>query len=260
MSEACKDSQLFQDRSRAESFGTVALAYDRFRPSYPAALVDDLVRLGPRVLDIGCGTGKAAVPLAARGLTVLGVEPDPRMAEVARAHGVDVETGYFETWDDAGRRFNLITCGQAWHWVDPRRGVPKVATVLRPGGVAALFWNYDDLDDPVHRALDAVYAEHAPELIHSVMAGRSKQSDRPHADGFESDPRFDEVTVKHYPWQRTFTADEWVGMARTHSDHLALPAQRLDELSLALRAAIMTLGGSFVSHYGTYTVFARRVA
>ncbi|MDQ6848519.1 MAG: Rv2175c family DNA-binding protein [Actinomycetota bacterium] len=255
------DEPLFANRSRAESFGTVAANYDRYRPGYPDALIDDLVAQGPRdVLDVGCGTGKAAVLLAARGLDVLGVEIDERMAEVARSHGIAVEVGDFENWDAAGRQFDLIICGQAWHWVDPNRGVPKAASVLRPRGYIAVFWNYDELDEPVQQALDAAYEKHAPELLQSVVAGRNKQSDRPHAAAFEFDSGFGKVSTKHYRWERTFTADEWVGMARTHSDHLMLAPDRLKALTVAAHHAIVGLGGSFVAHYGTYALFAQHPA
>jgi trans-aconitate methyltransferase len=50
-------------------FGEDPDLYDLARPSYPAALLDDLVTMvGPsaRALDVGCGTGKATVLLAAR--------------------------------------------------------------------------------------------------------------------------------------------------------------------------------------------------
>src|SRR5581483_6684340 len=113
-------SRPFRERDRAESFGSVARQYDRFRPSYPSELIDDLVALGPSdVLDVGCGTGKAGRLLADRGLDVLGVEIDPQMAEVARDHGLTVDVGSFEEWETAGRRFDLLVSGQAWHWVDP---------------------------------------------------------------------------------------------------------------------------------------------
>src|ERR1019366_3608845 len=52
---------LHMDRKRANSFGAEAERYDRARPTYPQALVDELVARHPtRVLDVGCGTGIAA--------------------------------------------------------------------------------------------------------------------------------------------------------------------------------------------------------
>src|SRR5437868_443273 len=109
--------ELYLDRERAEIFGAIAGQYDRFRPEYPTALIDDLVALRPStVLDIGCGTGKVAAEFVRRGLSVVGVELDPQMAAVAQAHGVSVEVATFEDWDDAGRRFDLVTAGASWHW------------------------------------------------------------------------------------------------------------------------------------------------
>ena len=131
---------LHRDRERALSFGGEAALYDRVRPSYPEALIEDLMALKPeRALDVGCGTGKVARLLVARGCDVLGVEPDPRMADVARSRGIAVEVASFEAWDPAGRRFALLVSGQAWHWVDPAQGAAKAADVLHPGGHLAAF-------------------------------------------------------------------------------------------------------------------------
>src|SRR4051794_3902031 len=123
--------ELHLDRARAGSFGSVADQYDRFRLAYPDTLIHDLAGLRPaKVLDVGCGTGKVAVSLAERGLSVLGVEVDQRMAEVARGHGIEVEVAAFENWAAAGRTFDLITCGDAWHWIDPDHGAAKATEVL----------------------------------------------------------------------------------------------------------------------------------
>lgn len=108
-------------RDIAEAFGADAQRYDRARPSYPQAMVDALhAKLAGRsLLDVGIGTGISALPFLAAGCTVLGVEPDARMARIARERGFQVETGKFEDWDPAGRLFDAVISGQAWHWVDP---------------------------------------------------------------------------------------------------------------------------------------------
>jgi SAM-dependent methyltransferase len=78
-------------RQTAESFGSVAIAYDEARPGYPDALVARIVAAspGPDVLDVGCSTGIAGRQFQAAGCTVLGVEPDQRMADFARTRGLD---------------------------------------------------------------------------------------------------------------------------------------------------------------------------
>jgi 2-polyprenyl-3-methyl-5-hydroxy-6-metoxy-1,4-benzoquinol methylase len=112
-------------------FDREAERYDRCRPPYPDALIDDL--LGPKpegldVLDVGCGSGIASRLMAQRGAKVLGVEVAPRMAEIARSHGIDVEVGAFEDWHPAGRTFDRVTSAQAWHWLD----MPVASAVSRP--------------------------------------------------------------------------------------------------------------------------------
>lgn len=79
-------------RRVAQSFGVDAARYDRTRPSYPEALVARVMAAspGPRVVDVGCGTGIVARLLRAAGCQVLG-EVDARMAEFARRDGLEVE-------------------------------------------------------------------------------------------------------------------------------------------------------------------------
>jgi trans-aconitate methyltransferase len=253
-----REGRFHTDRARAESFGGVADQYDRFRPSYPTALLDDLADLHPAdVLDIGCGTGKAARLFAERGLQVLGIEVDPQMAAVARGHGLDVEVASFETWQPGDRHFDLITCAQAWHWIDPAVAIPKAATLLRPGGTLALFWNYDELDEPTQAAMDDVYRKYAPELLRSVVLGGNRQTDRPHVDDLEASGLFASVHTNTYRWERTYSAAGWVGLVGTHSDHLRLDTARRTALLDALGATILALGGTVNSRYSTYSAFAR---
>src|SRR5262245_51607749 len=142
--------QAHQARSMAESFGVDPERYDRARPRYPDALIERIAR--PEVLDVGCGTGIEARQLQAAGCTVLGVDPDARMAAFARRTGVEVEVATFETWDPAGRTFDAVVAGQAWHWVDPMAGPSKAARVLRPGGRLTVFGHVFNAPAPVNDA------------------------------------------------------------------------------------------------------------
>lgn len=245
-------SRPYNERDRAESFGGVAGAYDRYRPSYPAELIDDLVALGANdVLDVGCGTGKAARLLTARGLEVLGVEIDPQMAEVAREHGVPVEVSSFESWDPSGRRFDLLISAQAWHWVDPGVGVPKAATVLRPGGTIALFWNQGTPQGDVVEQMKGVYRYRAPDLLPV-----DEQDEPPYRADLERSGLFETPFTRTYAWTQEYSTDEWVELVQTHSNHVVLPAAQRAALVADLRDVLDANGGRLEVGYRTYTVFA----
>src|SRR6185503_10794017 len=99
-----------QHRRMAESFGVDPERYDRTRAAYPEGMIERIVAAGPGpdFLDVGCGTGIAARQFRAAGRVVLGVEPDPRMADFARSTGLEVEVATFETWESAGRTFDAV--------------------------------------------------------------------------------------------------------------------------------------------------------
>jgi SAM-dependent methyltransferase len=164
------------ERVQALVFGEVAEEYDRIRPSYPAALIDDVLehagRTGP-VLEVGAGTGRATALFTARGIEVTAVEPDPAMAAVLRRNlagaAVTVEVGAFEEHEPAAP-YGLIFSGQAWHWTDEATRWSRAAGMLRPGGTIALFWNADDLADPRERQrFQEVHERHAPEFLEEYV-------------------------------------------------------------------------------------------
>jgi len=253
--------ELHLDRERAGSFGSVAEQYDRFRPAYPDTLLDDLAGMRPaKVLDVGCGTGKVAVSLAKRGLSVLGVEVDERMAEVARGHGLQVQVAAFENWDAAGRTFDLVTCGDAWHWIDPAHGVAQTAEVLKAGGTIARFWTTAVLSEPAIAAFDPIYRKNAPEV--TQVWRPSASTPRFHAsrrDLFAQNEAFSPTELRTYQWERSLSTDQWLGLAATISDHQRLGSERLQTLLQSLRIAIDELGGTVHSHSETYALLNQRI-
>ncbi|MFE2151812.1 class I SAM-dependent methyltransferase [Streptomyces lavendulae] len=175
------DGEARVDRARGRVFGEVAELYDASRPGYADALVARVLEYaepGERpALEVGAGTGKATVPFAEAGTTLVCVEPDPRMAEVlrrntARFPRVRVEAAGFEDWPRDGRRFALLYAATSWHWLDPARRRDLVREALDPGGALALFWNPHGVRDPaLHGALAEVDARHGiTGTPHGVLA------------------------------------------------------------------------------------------
>jgi SAM-dependent methyltransferase len=258
---------LAQERSKL--FAEHAEAYDQFRPSYPDAVIDEV--LGPRpegldVLDVGCGTGIASRQMVERGAKVLGVELAPRMAEIARGHGIDVEIAAFEGWEAAGRTFDRVASAQAWHWLDLPVATAKAASVLRPGGNLCLIWNAGCQPDDLGDALEEVYASVVPPGGHRLFRGYA--ADRSHdlktglsseIDAISSVSDFGAPTEKWFPWTRAYKRDEWVDQLVSRSDHAALEPAVRDKLFEAIGTAIDDHGGSFVMNFETVLIAATRL-
>jgi SAM-dependent methyltransferase len=111
------------------------------------------------------------------------------MAEFARASGVDVEVATFETWEPAGRTFDAIVSGTAWHWVDPVAGAAKAAEVLRPGGVLAPFGHVCELPPPVAAALAEALRRTAPEPAPPAVRLHPRRLSRPLRSRRRGNPR-----------------------------------------------------------------------
>ena len=240
---------------RAQSFGAAAEDYDRYRLGYPQALADHLLEAGPRTaLDIGCGTGKAAVLMANRGVAVLGLEPDARMAAVAETHGIPVEVARLEDWDPGGRRFDLITCASAWHWLQPEAAAKRIPELLNPGGLLARFWNYHVFEADVLEALDAVYAD----FPSAEPFGHDPSGDPEPPDPLEEVDTLRVLPSWTYRWTGVITSEEWTNRIGTYSGHQRLGPTALTELQSRVAGVIDGFGGSITSHFGTLCLQAIR--
>jgi len=239
------------------SFGADPDLYDRTRPSYPDALINRLLAGGARdVLDVGCGTGIVSRLFLSRGCRVLGIEPDDRMAAYARRSGLAVEAGRLEEWDAAGRSFDLLVAGQAWHWVDPEAGAVRALEVLRPGGQIGLFWNWAMHPPEVGEAFAAVYGRLAPGLDdHSIVLGKGDDGRFGLAAGGLAKAGFEQIEQAEIRWPATYTAAHWHDHLLTHSDHQTMdPANREPLLAAVDRLIEDQLGGSFTTTYRTVLV------
>jgi SAM-dependent methyltransferase len=269
------------ERPRRLVFGEVAELYDRRRPGYPEALIDDLVaRAGggagsggdaerPSALEIGAGTGKATRQIAARGVAVLAIEPSPEMAAYARTATaglgeVEIVVSDFERWQPHGRTFALVFAAQAWHWVDQRTGYAHARRALRPGGHLVVFWNRPAWGPSELRAeLSDVYRRIVPELpadgpLHPDNDGVS--IDEIHwpqaiaaADGL-TDPG-----SRVYQWSLEFAPQEYVELLSTNSEIRLLDDRVRESLLDAVRGTIERHGARLPMPMITHASTARAV-
>jgi SAM-dependent methyltransferase len=232
--------------SRALRFGSVASAYERFRPGYPDRLVDDVLAYADRpvrtALEIGAGTGKATRAFAARGIAVTATDPDPAMLAELRIcvpqAVVTVEASLEQL--SLAQAYDLFFAASALHWTDPVGRWPRIATLITPGGVFASFGSQLRLDDPA-----------VSQAVGDVLAGYGLDDNVPSPDGTPPDSpvqwpgtellaarEFTDLRQRTLKRRLSMSASDYVGHLSTVSAYLALSedlrAEVLDRIAAAL--------------------------
>ncbi|MQA27925.1 MAG: methyltransferase domain-containing protein [Micromonosporaceae bacterium] len=232
------------------TFDEAAERYHRARPSYPERLFDDVERLaglssGSSLLEIGCGTGKATLPLARRGHDIVALELGRRLAEQASRNlaglpNVTVVHASFDDWEHERGGFDLVFAATAWHWLDPDGKHRRAWGLLRPGGHLA-FWSavhvFPDHGDPFFREIQPVYDA----IGHGLPADATwpRPGELPETTTeIEASGLFDEVRVRHYDWEVRYDADSYIELLRTFSGHMVMTQRQQDHLYDEIRARL----------------------
>lgn len=253
------------------SFEEVPELYDRARPRYPAALLDDLVALaelpdGGRILEIGCGTGQASVPLAARVYELVCVELGERLAALAAAKlapypRATVVNASFEAWDPGDAPpFDAVVAFTSFHWLDPEIRFAKPAALLRQGGALAVVATQNVVDE----GGDPFWAEVQEDYDAVVPSDDNRPPPRPDevgdlAEEFRTSERFRPAAVRRHLWDVEYTAEEYVAVLDTYSGHRSIDPQRRRRLYKRIRRRIEARpGGTVTKTYLATLTLARR--
>ncbi|MHC4932558.1 MAG: class I SAM-dependent methyltransferase [Planctomycetota bacterium] len=247
---------------RKHTFDAVAELYDEMRPGYPDALVERVLERArldgdARILEVGCGPGKATTPYAQRGYRLLCLEPGPNLASIARRNlaeypRVEMVEEEFESWTVEPSAFDLVVSATAWHHVDPNVRYERAAKALKPQGTLAIYanWTVDHF-----REGQAAYDRHVPAWTgrpsRTIEQGLARARASLQGSGW-----FTDIEVHRYPWTRRLTADEYVRLLQTHSDHCMLGPDRLGALLDDLRTCIEGLGGAVDRDYESVLLLA----
>lgn len=263
-----------RDRLRS-TFDQVALLYDQARPGYPEPLFDDVVSLSGiaphgRILEIGCGTGQATLPLARRGYWMVCVELGASLADVARQRllgypQVTIHHCAFEEWPLPESGFALVVSATAFHWIDPAIAYPKAAQALQPGGAIALFWNLHvgtDADEGFFEAAHEIYRRKAPELARDdhFPLPRPEQVSPWVKEEIEKTGLFGPVTVRRYTWEQSYDATGYIQLLDTYSGHRNLDGKARQQLHAGITQLIETqFSGRVTKGYLTLLYVAHRL-
>ncbi|RPJ40499.1 MAG: class I SAM-dependent methyltransferase [Chloroflexi bacterium] len=243
--------------SLRSTFNSAADDYNRIRPGYPDQVFADIVSLsgipqGGAVLEIGCGTGQATLPLARLGYPILCLDIGPNLLAIAaenlRAYPeVRFHNIAFEQWPVEAGHFDLVFSATAFHWIPPEIGYAKSALALKPGGALAVFSNQQPLP-PIgfFDEVQPVYRRLVPEWKGPAEKISIEREIQAQVRTISDTQLFRSVIVRTYPWSQTYTTDEYLRLLSTYSDHIQLEDNRRRGLYQAIGDLIEQRYGGLV--------------
>ena len=245
-------------------FSGLAEIYARCRPRYSDAALDYIMsrcqlRPGSVLVDVGCGTGISSRPFAARGVRVIGVEPNDDMRRQAEVEPVpggcpapEYRPGRAEATGLPAGIADAVLAAQAFHWFDMTASLREFGRVLKPAGRVVVLWNERDPNDPFTAAYGTV--------IHSSPDAAAVELPRWRVgDALMVHPLFPGGEKVEFPNEQELDEDGMLGRAFSASYAPREPAAAA-KFAAALRAAFARFqqGGKVVMRYRTTVFFGGR--
>lgn len=246
------------------TFNEDGINYDRFRPTYPDELFTDIMRYvslnkSSSALEIGIGTGQATEPILQTGCNVTAVELGDRLSSFVKEkfrkyHNFKVINADFMTLPIQQDAYDLVYCATAFHWLPLEKGYKKVKEILKQEGTVALFWNHpfpnrlDDRSNLVNRRVYDKYRPFDKEVIEFCEKDCERRIHELKQSGFK------EVQAKLYHRVRTLSADSYIFLLNTYSDHRALDVKIKHAFEAEMKASIDEIGGK-INIYDTIDLY-----
>jgi len=246
-------------------FDDSALDYDRYRPAYPDEAINDIVSLSSigrtsRLLEIGCGTGKATAQFAKRGFAIDCVDPGRNLIRFARKkcrkwRKISFTVDTFENVELRPHSYDLVFSAHAFHWVRPTVRLKKANTMLSHNGSLALFYNYPGRPrGKLHERLSVVIKK---ESRGKLTLWNYEEEVKRWAEEIRRCRLFTHLKVRTYKWIQRYTAEEYVGLFSTYSDFLSLPVSLQRRVAEGIHHEISENGGYISRPYDCVLIHAR---
>lgn len=208
-----------------ELFKGVAWYYSRYRTKYPNKFFKEAARgfsAGGkgRLLDLGCGTGQLAIPLAPHFKEVVAVDPEQemlregkRLAKKAKIKNIKWVRGFAEKAVLKFGKFTLVTMGRSFHWMDRQKILRIIYKILEPGGGAVVIYDRGS----VYHETEIIWKKAVQDLIRKYLgeerrAGKGfyKRNPKTHEEIIARSP-FKKLTIKRYKISRDWDIKSILG-------------------------------------------------
>ena len=232
-------------------YSSVAKAYDRTRPRYPAKIMGRLQEIAQlksekKVLEIGCGPAIASVELAKTDVDLICLEPSLPALQIAQKNcaeysKVDFINSTFENWESNKVKFDLIVATTSFHWIAPDIRTQKIAATLKPEGLVALLWNTPpQISYETYQAIADIYQIHVPSLArYETHASYQKNLDKMGQELIDSG-LFQDLLEEQVITQVTYSVEDYLTLLSTLSPYIKLESEQRNNLFIELAEALQS--------------------
>ncbi|MGL5416355.1 MAG: class I SAM-dependent methyltransferase [Clostridium sp.] len=250
-------------------FNEDVVNYDKNRPEYPKELFKEIIdyvnlNKNSKVIEIGCGTGQATLPILEVECDVIGIELGDNLAKYTKKkfekyNKFKIINDDFIKCRIKENEFDLVYCATAFHWLPIEEKYEKIKMILKDGGALAIFWNHPFVsreDDITNIKSQKVYDKyrHSKEKIIEF----SKKDCRRYIEELKNFG-FKDIHSKIYYRKRTLTSEEYIGLINTYSDHILLKADIRYAFERDMKKAIDEVGGK-INIYDTIDLYIAKVS
>lgn len=246
------------------TFNEDADNYDRWRPTYCKELFEDIIKYSElndqkKAIEVGIGTGQATKPFLMTGCAVTAIELGEELAEYSKEKYKEYKNfrvcnTRFEDFEGAPSSVDVIYSATAFHWIPEEIGYPKVLEMLKPNGTLALFWNKPFVtrqDDLLYKKIQSIYQKYRPsnnKMIENDTERYKKISETIKSYGFV------DLQMKLYHNTRIFTANDYINLLNTYSDHRSIPVSIKSSFESEIKNAIIE-NGNGLNIYDTMDLY-----
>ncbi len=235
-------------------FSTVASIYHAIRPGYP----DGLFRVingyfgrpdaPSRILEIGCGTGKATEGIAKTWPAPIdAVDPSPELISIVRARfsgerRIVFHTCKFEDFRIDDGSYDLILSATAFHWLDAGSKYAQCRRLLSKSGFLAVFWNnFMVSDEKIGEEIASIYRKHRKDAAEDASSREERRARKigERIGEIRASGAFRHVGHHEFSHDVGMDAEQHLQLLRTFPDHAESnfpdPARFFGELREVLR-------------------------